>query len=66
MNPNDRLLSQLEQTNAVLETLHARIRALAVRALSSASPDELPQLEAEAALLVDTITQTRNMWTKAR
>ena len=66
MNPNDRLLFQLEQTNAVLETLHARICALAVRALSSASPDELPQLEAEAALLVDAMTQTCNMWTKAR
>ena len=66
MNPNDRLLFHLEQTNTMLETLHARIRVLAVRALSSASPDELPQLETEAALLVDTITQTRNMWTEAR
>ena len=66
MNPNDRLLFQLEQTNAALETLHARIRALVIRALSSASSDELPQLETEAALLVDTITQTCNMWTEAR
>ena len=49
-------LAALERTSALLEELYPQLQALASRALT-ASPADLPQIEAEAARLIDTINQ---------
>ena len=51
MTSRDQALSELERTNALLEELYPQLQALA------ASPADLPQIEAEAARLIDTINQ---------
>lgn len=56
MSSRDQALSELEHTNALLEELYPQLQALASRALT-ASPADLPQMEAEAARLIDTINQ---------
>ena len=56
MSSRDQALSELERTNALLVELYPQIQALATRALT-ASPADLPQIEAEAARLIDTINQ---------
>lgn len=49
-------LAALERTSALLENLYPQLQALASRALT-ASPADLPQIEAEADRLIDTINQ---------
>ena len=56
MSSRDQALSELERTSALLEDLYPQFQALASRALT-ASPADLPQIEAEAARLIDTIDQ---------
>ena len=56
MDATERIHSELERTNALLEELYPQLQALAARALT-ASPADLPQIEAEAARLIDTINQ---------
>ena len=56
MRNRDQALSELERTNALLEELYPQLQALAARALT-ASPTDLPQIEADAARLIDTINQ---------
>lgn len=56
MISRDRVLSELERTNALLEELYPQFQSLAARALT-ASPADLPQIEAEATRLIDTINQ---------
>ena len=60
-NPNKldktkKMHAELQRTNALLEELYPQLQALAARALT-ASPADLPQIEAEAARLIDTINQ---------
>ena len=56
MSSRDQALSELERTSALLEELYPQLQSLAARALT-ASPADLPQIEAEAARLIDTIHQ---------
>lgn len=49
-------LAALERTSALLEELYPQFQSLAARALT-ASPADLPQIEAEATRLIDTINQ---------
>ena len=56
MSSRDQALSELERTSALLEELYPQLQSLAARALT-ASPADLPQIEAEAARLIDTINQ---------
>ena len=56
MSSRDQALSELERTNALLEELYPPLQSLAARALT-ASPADLPQIEAEATRLIDTINQ---------
>ena len=56
MSSRDQALSELERTSALLEELYHQLQSLASRALT-ASPTDLPQIEAEAARLIDTINQ---------
>ena len=56
MGSRDQALSELERTSALLEELYPQLQSLASRALT-ASPTDLPQIEAEAARLIDTINQ---------
>ena len=55
MSSRDQALSELERTSALLEELYPQLQSLAARALT-ASPADLPQIEAEAARLIDTLT----------
>ena len=54
MSSRDRVLSELERTSALLEELYPQLQSLASRALT-ASPTDLPQIEADAVRLIDTI-----------
>ena len=56
MSSRDQALSELERTSVLLEELYPQLQSLASRALT-ASPTDLPQIEAEAARLIDTINQ---------
>lgn len=56
MSSRDRVLSELERTSALLEELYPQLQSLASRALT-ASPTDLPQIEADAVRLIDTINQ---------
>ena len=56
MSSRDQALSELERTNALLEELYPQLQSLASRALT-ASPADLPQIEAEATRLIDSINQ---------
>lgn len=56
MSSRDQALSELERTSALLEELYPQLQSLASRALT-ASPTDLPQIEVEAARLIDTINQ---------
>ena len=56
MRNRDQAFSELERTNALLEELYPQLQALAARALT-ASPADLPQIEADASRLIDTINQ---------
>ena len=48
--------AELRRTSALLEELYPQFHTLAARALT-ASTDDLPQIEAEAARLINTINQ---------
>lgn len=56
MSSRDQALSELERTSALLEELYPQLQSLASRALTASTTD-LPQIEAEAARLIDTINQ---------
>lgn len=56
MDTTEQIYAALERTNALLEELYPQLQALAAKALT-ASPADLPQIEAEAARLIDTINQ---------
>ena len=56
MSSRDQALSELERTNALLEELYPQLQSLAARALT-ASPADLPLIEAVATRLFDTINQ---------
>lgn len=49
-------MNSMERTNALLKELYPQLQALASRALTS-SPADLPQIEADAVRLIDTINQ---------
>ena len=48
--------AELAKTNSMLEEIYPQFHTLAARALT-ASTDDLPQIEAEAARLINTINQ---------
>ena len=54
MSSRDQALSELERTNALLEELYPQLQSLAARALT-ASPADLPQIEAEQLADVDIV-----------
>ena len=56
MDTTEWIHSELERTSALLEELYPQFQSLAARALT-ASPADLPQIEAEATRLIDTINQ---------
>ena len=56
MSSRDQALSELERTRPLLEEQSPQLQSLAAGALRE-SPADLPQIEAEAARLIDTINQ---------
>lgn len=56
LNKTKKLHAELQRTNALLEELYPQLQALAAKALT-ASPADLPQIEAEATRLIDSINQ---------
>lgn len=56
MDRDERIHIELEHTSALLAELYPQLHTLAAQALT-ASPDDLPKIEAEAARLISTIEQ---------
>lgn len=56
MDATERIHAELQRTNVLLEELHLPLITLAAQALTAFN-DDLPQIEAEAARLINTINQ---------
>lgn len=56
MDRDERIHIELEHTSALLAELYPQLHTLAAQALT-ASSDDLPQIETEAARLISTIEQ---------